>query len=96
MRAYWQLVWAQLLLFFRNRNTIIWSFFLPIFMMVALGTLIGNGGSQITFKMAVVDLDKSSESQRFAAELRRLKGRPDGVCHPARVSGQIARKIGEP
>jgi ABC-2 type transport system permease protein len=74
MRAYWQLVWAQLLLFFRNRNTIIWSFFLPIFMMVALGTLIGNGGSQITFKMAVVDLDKSSESQRFAAELRRLKG----------------------
>ena len=42
MKAYLQLTKAQLLLFARNRNIVIWTLLFPIFMMLALGTLVGR------------------------------------------------------
>jgi ABC-2 type transport system permease protein len=74
MKAYWQIVRAQLLLFLRNKNTFIWSFFLPVFMMIALGTLVGNGGNQFSLTIAIADEDRTAISQQFAGQLKQLKG----------------------
>jgi ABC-2 type transport system permease protein len=71
MKAYWQLVRAQLLLFFRNKNTVIWSFFLPVLMMLGLGLFLGDGGSQISLRAGVVDLDQSALSEEWKQNLFR-------------------------
>ncbi|MFC4075341.1 ABC transporter permease [Salinithrix halophila] len=74
MKAYWRLTWAQLLLFARNKNTVIWSLFLPIFMMLALGTFMGNGGTQFSLTVAVADEDGSDASRDLTEELSKTAG----------------------
>jgi ABC-2 type transport system permease protein len=74
MKAYWQLVWAQLLLFARNRNTIIWSLILPVFMMLALGTQIGDGDNRYSVSIGIVDEDRTAASAEFAGQIRKLEG----------------------
>lgn len=74
MKAYLQLTWTQLLLFARNKNTIIWSLFLPVFMMIALGTLVGNGGNQVSLKIAVADEDHTTLSKHFIDQFQQMKG----------------------
>ncbi|SFS89432.1 ABC transporter permease [Marininema halotolerans] len=74
MRAYWQLTWAQLLLFARNKNMIIWSFFLPILMMLALGTFMGNGGTQFSMTVAVDDRDHSTYSKQLTTIIDETAG----------------------
>lgn len=73
MKAYWQLVRAQLLLFFRNKNTLIWTFFLPVFMMLALGLLLSDGSHQISLKAGVVDLDQTAMSEKWKQDFSRLE-----------------------
>ncbi|SDC63717.1 ABC-2 type transport system permease protein [Melghirimyces thermohalophilus] len=75
MKAYWRLTWAQLLLFARNKNTIIWSLILPVFMMLALGTFLGNGGtSQFQLKVAVADQDDTDRSRSVIEKLSATEG----------------------
>ncbi|OYD06786.1 ABC transporter permease [Paludifilum halophilum] len=75
MKAYWRLTWAQLLLFARNKNTVIWSLFLPIFMMLALGTLMGDsGGTQFSLHVVVADEDQSAVSRELVKTFREAEG----------------------
>ncbi|MBA4603347.1 ABC transporter permease [Thermoactinomyces mirandus] len=74
MKAYWHLVRAQLLLFVRNKNTMIWSFFLPVFMMLALGTFMNDGGDQISLKIGVVDADRTAASAAWKKEIAGFQG----------------------
>ncbi|PTM53311.1 ABC transporter permease [Desmospora activa] len=74
MNAYWRLTWAQLLLFIRNKNMIIWSLLLPILMMVGLGTLMGTGGNQFTLDTIVVDEDGSPQSQELVRAFQETEG----------------------
>lgn len=63
MKAYWRLTWAQLLLFLRNKNTIIWSLVLPILIILALGTFMGKGTDQFQLTVAVADEDDTTASR---------------------------------
>ncbi|MDR6227578.1 ABC transporter permease [Desmospora profundinema] len=74
MKAYWRLTLAQLLLFIRNKNTIIWSLLLPVFMMLALGTFLGNGGNQFTLQTVVVDEDQTPVSRELADAFQGTEG----------------------
>ncbi|MCS1352146.1 ABC transporter permease [Mechercharimyces sp. CAU 1602] len=76
MKAYLQLTKVQLLLFLRNKNTIIWSLILPVFMILALGTLLGGKEDSAPFslKLAVVDQDQSQASQAFLSQLQQKEG----------------------
>lgn len=74
MKAYLQLVWAQLLLYARNKNTFIWSIVLPIFMILALGLLMRDGGNSFSLHFGVVDQDQSPSSQQFVREMEELRG----------------------
>lgn len=74
MKAYWRLTWAQLLLFARNKNTIIWTLFLPIFMMLALGTFLGKGTDQFQLIVAVADEDETATSRSLADSLGKTEG----------------------
>ncbi len=73
MKAYLQLTKAQLLLFARNRNVVIWSLFLPLFMMVALGMLVGDG-MRFQVSVSVVDEDGSPAARQFIGELEKNEG----------------------
>lgn len=68
MKAYFQLTWAQLLIFSRNRMVIFFSVVFPILLMLALGSFLGTDGS-VRVKGFLVDEDKSAASAALAAEL---------------------------
>lgn len=74
MKAYLRLTWAQLLLFARNKNVLIWSFLLPVLMILAIGTLMGGGGNQFKIQVAMVDEDQSEASQSFIKGLEQVEG----------------------
>ena len=69
MKAYWRLTWAQLLLFIRNKNTIIWTLILPILMILALGTFLGKGTDQFQLTVAVADEDGTDASRSLVKSL---------------------------
>ncbi|AFH59740.1 ABC transporter permease [Paenibacillus caseinilyticus] len=69
MRAYIQLTLAQLRLFSRNRQVLIWSLAFPVFFMVMLGTFLGKG-NPVSVNGAVVDLDRTLASQKLVTALR--------------------------
>jgi ABC-2 type transport system permease protein len=73
VKAYWRLTQAQLLLFLRNKNIVIWSLVVPILMMVVLGTLI-KGGNTFRLDTVVVDQDHSSASREFVRALQSVPG----------------------
>jgi len=64
MRAYWHLTLGQLRIFLRNRQVLFWTLAFPIFLMVMLGSFLGNG-REISVSLAVVDEDKSNESKEL-------------------------------
>lgn len=74
MKAYIQLTKAQLLIFLRNRNSLIWSLLLPVLMILALGTLMRDGGNQISLSMVVLDQDQSIESKMLTKSLQKTPG----------------------
>ncbi|NHN32923.1 ABC transporter permease [Paenibacillus agricola] len=80
MNAYIQLTLAQLRLFIRNRQVLVWTLLFPIFFMVLLGSFLGNG-SNVSLKGMVIDLDQSPASQSLAESLQQdpiLKLQPAG------------------
>jgi len=86
MKAYLQLTKAQLLLFARNRNVVIWSLFLPLFMMVALGMLVGDG-MRFQVSVSVVDEDGSPAARQFIGELEKKRGARPGPAAVRRRGG---------
>lgn len=73
MRGFGQLTLTQLRLFVRNRQALFWTFFLPVFMMVLLGSIIGAGGG-VKLNLVVSDEDQSVASKQFVAELATRQG----------------------
>lgn len=65
MRAYWQLTLSQLRIFIRNRQVLFWTLAFPIFLMVMLGSFLGNGNG-ISVTIGVVDQDNSTQSKEFS------------------------------
>src|SRR6476620_6144018 len=70
MNAYWQLTISQLRIFLRNRQVLFWSLAFPIFLMVMLGSFLGNGtGMSVT--IVVVDQDQSLQSKEFLSVVKK-------------------------
>ncbi|MCM3719918.1 ABC transporter permease [Fictibacillus phosphorivorans] len=72
MRAYYQLTLAQLRIFLRNRQVLFWTLAFPIFLMIMLGSFLGNGNG-ISLTVAVVDQDNSEQSKLLVKELKKNK-----------------------
>ncbi|WP_019415050.1 ABC transporter permease [Paenisporosarcina sp. TG20] len=64
MKAYWQLTLSQLRIFLRNRQVLFWTLAFPIFLMVMLGSFLGNG-TGISVSIGVVDQDQTMQSKEF-------------------------------
>jgi ABC-2 type transport system permease protein len=65
MKAYWQLTLSQLRIFLRNRQVLFWTLAFPIFLMVMLGSFLGNGNG-ISVSIGVVDQDHTTLSKEFS------------------------------
>ncbi|MFK9095268.1 ABC transporter permease [Bacillus salipaludis] len=72
MRAYWQLTLSQLRIFLRNRQVLFWTLAFPIFLMVIMGSFLGNGNG-ISLSIGVVDQDHSIQSKEFLTTLMKNK-----------------------
>lgn len=68
MSAYLQLTLAQLRLFGRNRQVLIWSLLFPVFFMVMLGSFLGSGGGA-SLGGYMIDQDQTAASQAFIKSL---------------------------
>lgn len=72
MRAYYHLTLAQLRMFARNRQMLIWTLIFPFFFMLLFGFLFNNGNAAV-FTVSVVDKDTSATSQELLQELAEQK-----------------------
>jgi ABC-2 type transport system permease protein len=70
MNAYWQLTLTQLRIFLRNRQVLFWSLAFPIFLMVMLGSFLGNG-TGMSVSIDVVDQDQSLQSKEFLSVVKK-------------------------
>lgn len=68
MNAYKQLTLAQLKLFARNRQMLFWSVAFPIFLMVMMGSFLGQGNS-LSLQGIIVDEDGSPVSAEVQSRL---------------------------
>jgi len=68
MNAYKQLTLAQLKLFARNRQMLFWSVAFPIFLMVMMGSFLGQGNS-LSLQGMIVDEDGSAASAEVQSRL---------------------------
>ncbi|MGE6229067.1 ABC transporter permease [Paenibacillus chitinolyticus] len=68
MKAYIQLTLAQLRIFIRNKQVLLWSFLFPVFFMVMFGTFFG-GGSSMSINGVVIDQDRSAQSAQLVGAL---------------------------
>ncbi|KAB2331594.1 ABC transporter permease [Cytobacillus depressus] len=64
MRAYRQLTLSQLRIFLRNRQVLFWTLAFPIFLMIMLGSFLGNGNG-MSVSIGVVDQDQSNQSKQL-------------------------------
>lgn len=69
MKGYWQLTLAQLRLFARNRQMLLWSVAFPVFFMVILG-LFFNSGNSLSMNLVLIDKDGSEASRTFVQAMR--------------------------
>jgi ABC-2 type transport system permease protein len=68
MNAYLQLTYAQLRIFARNRQVMVWSLLFPIVFMILLGSFLGNGNTP-ALGGNIIDLDQSAASKELVAGL---------------------------
>jgi len=68
MRAYWQLTLSQLRIFIRNRQVLFWTLAFPIFLMVMLGSFLGNGNG-LSISIGIVDQDNTILSKELSKTL---------------------------
>lgn len=69
MKSYIQLTMAQLRLFARNRQVMIFTLFMPLFFMVMLGSFLGKG-NDVSLDGVVIDQDQSAESRAMVEALQ--------------------------
>ncbi|MFC0211161.1 ABC transporter permease [Paenibacillus chartarius] len=67
--AYIQLTIAQLRIFSRNRQVLIFTLIFPILLMVALGSFVGRGSS-VSLDTIVIDRDQTSQSKSLFSALQ--------------------------
>jgi ABC-2 type transport system permease protein len=72
MRAYYHLTLAQLRMFLRNRQALIWTLIFPFFFMFLFGFLFDNGNST-AFTVSIVDKDESLSSKELIQVLDKQK-----------------------
>jgi ABC-2 type transport system permease protein len=70
MKAYWQLTLAQLRIFLRNRQVLFWTLAFPIFLMVMMGSFLGNGNG-MSVSIGVLDQDQSVQSKEFLSVVKK-------------------------
>ena len=70
MKAYWQLTLSQLRIFLRNRQVLFWTLIFPIFLMIMLGSFLGQGNG-ISLTIGLVDQDHSAFSDDFVKALEK-------------------------
>ena len=70
MKAYWQLTLTQLRIFLRNRQVLFWTLAFPIFLMVMLGSFLGNGNG-MSVSIGIVDQDQSLQSKEFLSVVKK-------------------------
>ncbi|WP_141432677.1 ABC transporter permease [Bacillus sp. 03113] len=70
MKAYWQLTLTQLRIFLRNRQVLFWTLAFPIFLMIMLGSFLGNGNG-MSVSIGVVDQDQSLQSKQLMNILKK-------------------------
>lgn len=70
MKAYYQLTLAQLRLFIRNKQALIWMLLFPFFFMFLFGLLFDND-RPTTYTLSIVDLDQSSLSSQLKQTFRK-------------------------
>ena len=70
MSAYFQLVLAQLRIFFRNRSVIFFTLLFPVVLMIALGSFLGNGGG-VSLSAILIDEDQTPASKNLIQSLEK-------------------------
>lgn len=68
MRAYYQLTLAQLRIYVRNRQALIWTLLFPFFFMIIFG-LMFNDGNTTTYSVNLIDYDKTQASKQIVSIL---------------------------
>lgn len=69
MKAFYQLTLAQLRIFLRNRQALIWILLFPFFFMFIFGLLFEND-HPTTYQLSIVDLDQSPVSNQIKQSLK--------------------------
>jgi ABC-2 type transport system permease protein len=64
MKGYKQLTLAQLRIFLRNKQVLIWTLLFPIFLMMIFGSIFSDGNG-VSLNIAIVDEDKSTSSEQL-------------------------------
>ncbi|MGB3259795.1 ABC transporter permease [Paenisporosarcina sp.] len=72
MKAYWQLTLSQLRIFLRNRQVLFWTLAFPIFLMIMLGSFLGDGNG-VSVSIGVVDQDQTPLSKEFSKTLGKIE-----------------------
>ena len=69
MKSVFGIAKKDLLLFFREKESIFWMLIFPIVMMLFFSSIFGGGGSAISFELACVDLDHGEIAKAFIEAL---------------------------
>jgi len=88
MRMLWGQVVIETKLFLRDRQTVFWTFFFPLFLIVLFGFVFSKPGI-IRFNLALLDEDNSQLSQQIIGELAKVKVLK---LHPI-ISGDLNAEI---
>jgi len=71
MRILWGQLKIEMKLFIRDRQTVFWTFFFPVFLILLLGFIFSKPNS-IKFSVGLVDEDQSIQSQQLVTALKQF------------------------
>lgn len=71
MRMLWGQIKIEMKLFLRDRQTVFWTYFFPVFLILIFGLVFSNPGN-IKFSAGIVDEDSSSGSAQFVQGLEEI------------------------
>ena len=71
MKMLWGQVKIEMKLFLRDRQTVFWTYFFPVFLIIIFGLVFSNP-RVLKFSAVVVDEDQSPQSIQFVEELKKI------------------------
>lgn len=75
MKRYFTAIWAltrsYVLRFFRDKTAMFFTFLFPLLFLFVFGSLYGNNGDDISFKVALFNRSDSSFAQQFSEDLKK-------------------------